>query len=99
MLIWRVGNKFIEFSIDYTRHGKIYNFKNPGRVINNFIENVARVVPPPNENDKFRFVCCIVNQSVVELHVRRLYTYSCFIDGSMNDRLKKFYFPTLRKGF
>ena len=61
LLIRRVGNKFMEFSIDYTRHGKIYNFKNPEKVINDFIENVARVVPPPNENGEFRLVCCIVN--------------------------------------
>ena len=66
LLIRRVGNKFIEFSTDYSRHGRIYNFKNLEKVINDFIENVARVVPT-NEIGDFRFVCCIVNQSAVEL--------------------------------
>ena len=96
----RVGNKFIEFSIDYTRHGRVYDFKDPDKVINDFIENVARLVPS-GEIGEFRLVCCIVNQSAVELHGRRLYTNSCFttgvIDGPMNNRVKEFLFANTKK--
>ena len=100
LLIQRVGNKFIEFSIDYTWHGKIYNFNNPEKFIDDFIENVAHVVPT-NKNGKFRLICCIVNQSAVELHGRQLYTNSCFatgvIDGPMNNRVKVFLFSNTKK--
>ena len=73
MLIQRVGNKFIEFSIDYTQHGRVFVFFDPGKVINNFIENVACLMTS-GENGEFRLVCCIVNQSAIELHGRRLHT-------------------------
>ena len=100
MLIPRVGNKFIEFSIDYTRHGRVYDFKDPDKVIYGFIENVARLVPS-GKNGEFRFVCCIVNQFVVELHGRRLYTNSCFttgvIEDSMNKRVKEFLLANTKK--
>ena len=45
LLKQRVGSKFIEFSIDYTRHGRVYDFKEPDKVINDFIENVTCLVP------------------------------------------------------
>ena len=100
LLIRRVGNKFIEFSIDYTRHGRVYDFKDPDKVRNGFIENVARLVLS-GENGKFRLVCCLVNQSAVELHGRRLYTNSCFttgvIDGLMNNRVKELLFANTKK--
>ena len=64
-LIRRVGNKFIEVSIDYTRQGRVYDFKEPDKVVNDFI----------------RLLCCMVNQSAVELLGRRLYTNSCFATG------------------
>ena len=77
LLIRRVGDTFIEFSTDYTRHGRGYGFKDADMVINDFIENVARPVLS-GENDEIRFVCCIANQSAIELHGRRLYTNFCF---------------------
>ena len=58
-LIRKVGDRFMEFSIDYTRHGKIYDFKDPDKIINDFIENVTRLVPEANGD--FRLICCIVN--------------------------------------
>ena len=57
---------------------------------------------PSGKNGEFRLVCCIVNQSAVELHGRRLYTNSCLtpevIDGPMNDMVKEFSFSNTRKG-
>ena len=45
LLIQRVGNEFKEFSIDFARHGRIYDFKDPDKVINDFIEIVVLLVP------------------------------------------------------
>ena len=94
MLIRKVGDRFMEFSIDYTRHGKIYDFKNLDKIINDFIENVARFVP--EANGEFRSICCVVNQSATELHGKRLYTNSCFttgiIEGVFNTRIKEYLF-------
>ena len=63
-------------------------------VINDFIENVARPVLS-GENDEIRFVCCIANQSPIELHGRRLNTNFGFIawaiDGRMNKRIKEIF--------
>ena len=71
-----------------------------GKVINDFIENAARLVSS-GENGEFRLICYIVNQSAVELHGRRLYANSCFttgvIDGPMNNRVKEFLFVNTKK--
>ena len=94
-----VSKKSKEFSIDYTRHGRVYDFKDPDKVINDFIKNLARLVPS-GQNGEFSLICCIGNQSVVELHVTRLYTNSCLttglIDGPMNN-IKKFLFSNTKK--
>ena len=99
MLIRKVGDRFMEFSIDYTRHGKIYDFKNLDKIINDFIENVARFVP--EANGEFRSICCVVNQSATELHGKRLYTNSCFttgiIEGVFNTRIKEYLFLNTKK--
>ena len=54
-----------------------------------------------SENGEFRLACCIVNQSAVELHGRRLYTNSCFttgvIDGPMDNRVTEFLFANTKK--
>ena len=72
---------------------------NPDKVINEFMENVARIIP--KANGEFRLVCCIVNQSAVELHGRRLYTNSCFttriVKGDMNTRVKEFLYQNTKK--
>ena len=98
-IIRKICEKYIEFSIDYARFGKVYNFKNLGKVLNEFIDNVARVIA--DANDEFRLICCIVNQSAVESHGRRLFTNSCFttgiIEGLMNDRVKEFLFLNTKK--
>ena len=89
----------MEFNIDYKRHSNVYDFKNPDKVIGDFIENVARHLF--EAEGEFRLICCIVNQSVVELHGRGLYTNSCFttgiIEGSMNSRVKEYLFNNTKK--
>ena len=94
MIIRKIGEKYIEFSIDNARFGKVCDFKNPEKVLNEFIDNVARMIPDPS--GEFGLVCCIVNQSAVASLGRRLFTNSCFtngiIEGLMNDRIKKFLF-------
>ena len=77
LLTQRIGNKFTKFSVDYTRHGRVYDLKDPDMVINDFIENVTRPVLS-GENGQFRFLCSFFDQSVSELHGRRLYTNFCF---------------------
>ena len=56
---------------------------------------------PSGENGEFRLISCIVNQSAVELHGRRLYANSCFttgvIDDPMNNRVKEFLFANTKK--
>ena len=98
MLIRKAG-KFMEFSIEYKHHSNVYDFKNSDKVIGDFIENVARHLS--EAEGEFRLICCIVNQSVVELHGRRLYTNSCFttgiIEGSMNSRVKEYLFNDTKK--
>ena len=71
----------------------------PDKVIGDFIENVARHLF--EAEGEFRLICCIVNQSVVELHGRRLYTNSCFTtgitEGSVNSRVKEYLFNNTKK--
>ena len=55
LLIQRVGN------IDYSRRGRVFDFKDPEKDINDLIENVARLVSS-GENGEFRLVYCAVNQ-------------------------------------
>ena len=99
LIIRKTGDKYIEFSIDYARFEKDYDFKNPEKVLNEFTENVSRVIP--DANGEFRLVCCIVNQSAVELYSRRMYTSSYFTTGIiecfMNNRVKEFLFPNTKK--
>ena len=99
LLIRKISNKDIEFSIDYTHHGKPYDFKDPEQILSNFIENVARVIP--DASGEFRLVSCIVNQSAVELYRRIMYTNSCIMTGIiedlMNNRVKEFLFLNTKK--
>ena len=59
----------MEFAIDYKRNSNVYDLKNPDKVIGDFIEYVSRHLP--ETEGEFRLICCIVNQSAVELHGRR----------------------------
>ena len=65
MIVRRIGDRFIEFSIDYKRFSKLYDFTKSEKIIFDFIENVSRKIP--NANGEFRLICCIVNQSAVEI--------------------------------
>ena len=55
---------------------------------------------PSGQNGEFSLICCIDDQSAVELHVTRLYTNSCLttglIDGPMNN-IKEFLFSNTKK--
>ena len=99
LMIRKVGDKFIAFSIYYSWHGKVYNFKDPEKVLNDSTDNVTRGIP--EANGEFRLVYCIVNQSAVELHGRRLYTNSWFmsgiVEGLMKSRVKEFLFQNTKK--
>ena len=47
---------------------------------------------------EFRLIRCVVNQSAAEIESRWIYTNSCFIEGTMNDIVKKFlYLDTCKK--
>ena len=100
LIIRKIGEKYIEFSIDNARFDKVYNFKNLEKALNEFIDNVACVIP--DASDEFCLVYCIVNQSAIESHGRRLFMNSCFttgiIEGLMNDRVKEFLFLNPKKG-
>ena len=102
MLIRKIENKFVEFSVDYNRHSEAYDFMNPNKVILEFIENVVRLCIL-EANGEFRLVFCIIRQSVVELYGRRLYINSCFttriVEGDMNSRVKNIYLIIPRKEF
>ena len=45
ILIRSIGNRFIEFSIDYDRFKNVYDFFYPDKIIGSFIEAVARKIP------------------------------------------------------
>ena len=75
-MIRKIGDKYIEFSIGYSRHDKRYDFKDPEDVLSDFIANVARVIP--DANGEFCLVSCIVKQTAVELYGRTVDTNSCF---------------------
>ena len=99
ILIRKIGDKFIELSIDYRRHMNLYDFKNPDKVIYDFIENVSRHI---NEAEsEFRLICCIINQTATETHGRKLYMNDCFTtgitEGSMITRVKEFLFENTKK--
>ena len=42
ILIRKIGDKFIEFSIHYLRHSNLYDFENPNKVIEDFIDTASR---------------------------------------------------------
>ena len=99
MIVRRTGNRFIEFSVDYHHFSKVYDFAKPENIISDFIENVSRKIP--YVNGEFRLICCIVNQSAVEIEGRKICTNSCFttgiIQGSMDDRVKDFLYLNTKK--
>ena len=92
MIVRRIGNWFIEFSVDYHRFSKVFEFSNPEKIIFDFIENVSRKIR--DANGEFCLICCIVNQSPLEIEGRKIDTNSCFktsiIQGAMSDRVKDF---------
>ena len=59
ILMRRMANRFIEFSIDYDRFKNVHDFFDPDKIIGNFIEAVARKIP--DEEGEFGIVFSIMN--------------------------------------
>ena len=94
ILIREIGDKFIEFSIDYSCQSKLYDFKNPDKVIEYFIDTASRHIP--EVAGEFRLICCIVNQYNVEANGQKIFRHACFntgiVEGFMNTRIIEFSF-------
>ena len=70
VLIRRIGNRFIVFSIDYDRFKNVCDFFDLDKIIGSFIEAVARKIP--DEEGEFRAVFLIMNQSAAEIEGKRI---------------------------
>ena len=86
ILIRRIGNRFIEFSIDYDRFKNAYDFFDPDKIIGSFIEAVARKIP--DEEGEFRTVFSIMNQSTAEIEGKRIYSNIFWSSELVLDRMK-----------
>ena len=99
ILITKIGDQFIEVSIDYSRHSNLYDFENPNKVIKDFIDTASRYIL--EVEGELRLICYMVNQSNIETNGRKIYTPACFttgiIEGSMNNRVKEFLFNNTKK--
>ena len=98
LLMRRICNRFIEFSIDYERFKYPYDFFTPDKIITSFIEAVARKSP-----GEFRTIFSIMNQSAAQVEGKRIYskTYwsSGLIQGKIIDeRVKEFLYLNTKKG-
>ena len=99
-LIRRIGNKFIEFSIDNDRFKNSCDFFTPDKIIASFIEAVANKIP--DEEGEFRTVFLIMNQSATQIEGKRIYsnTYwsSEWVLGKMKDqRVREFLYLNMKK--
>ena len=92
ILIQRIGNRFIEFSIDYDRFKNVCDFFDAGKIIGSFIEAVARKTP--DEEGEFRTVFSIMNQSAAEIEGKRIYSNTFWrselVLGRMKDQRERF---------
>ena len=100
ILIRRIGNRFIEFSIDYDRFKNLYDFFDPDKIIGSFIEAVARKIP--DEEGEFRTVFSIMNQSAAEIEGKRIYSNTFWsselVLGRMKDqRVREFLYLNTKK--
>ena len=69
ILIQRICNRFIEFSIEYDPFKNVYDFFDPDEITDSFIEAVARKIPDEEGEFKKRF--SIMNQSAAEIEDER----------------------------
>ena len=102
ILIRRIGNRLIEFSIDYDRFKNVYGFFVPDKTICSFIEALARKIP--DEEGEFRTVFLIMNQSAAEIEGKRIYSNTFWsselVLGRMKDqRVREFLYLNTKKGF
>ena len=100
ILIRRIGNRFIEFSIDYDHFKNDYDFFNPDKIIGSFIEAVARKIS--DEEGEFRTVFSIMNQSAAEMEGKSIYSNTFWsselVLGRMKDqRVREFLYVNTKK--
>ena len=100
ILILRIGNRFIEFCIDYDRFKNVYDFFDLDKIIGSFIEAVARKIP--DEEGEFRTVFSIINQSAAEIEGKRINSNTIWrrelVLGRMKDqRVKEFLYLNTKK--
>ena len=90
LIIKQIGSKSLEYSIDYKRFSTEYDFKNPGKFIRETMTKLE-----DNEGE-FRLVYCTVNQLLVQVERKYLYTNSCFttsiIQCCFDTRVKEYLF-------
>ena len=102
ILIRRIGNRYIEFSIDYDRFKNVYDFFDSDKIMGSFIEAVARKIP--DEEGEFRTVFSIITQSAAEIEDKRIYSNTFWsselVLGRMKDqRVREFLYLNTKKGF
>ena len=100
LLIRRIDNKFIEFTINYDRFKNSYDFFTPDKIIASFIQAVVNKIP--DEEGEFRTVFSIMNQSATQIEGKRIYsnTYqsSELVLGKMKDqRVREFLYLNMKK--
>ena len=101
ILIRRIGNRFITFSIDYDPFKNVSDFFDPDKIIGSFIETVARKIP--DEEGEFGTMFSIMNQSAAEIEVKRIYSKTFWSNelvlGRMKDqRVREFLYLNTKKG-
>ena len=60
VIVRRIGNWFIELSVDYHHFPRVYDFTKPENIIFDFIEIILHKIP--DANGEFCLICCVVNQ-------------------------------------
>ena len=102
ILIRRINNRFIQFSIEYHRFKNVYHFFDPDKIIGSFIETVERKTP--DEEGEFRTMFSIMNQSAAETEGKRIYSNTFWsselVLSSVKDpRVREFLYLNTKKGF
>ena len=92
LIIRKIGSKYLEFSINYDKHKNFYDFYTPEKVIRQFIEDVFLKIP--NEEGEFKLVSNLMNQSMVDIEGRKIYSNKLWTTGAiqrkMDDRVNEF---------
>ena len=96
LIIRRIDNKYLEFSINYDT---FYDFYDSEKVIRQFIEDVSLKIP--NREGEFKLVSNLMNQYTTEIEGRKIYSNKFWttgaIQGKMDDRVKEFLYVNTKK--